>query len=178
MSAARQSAKIAGTLAALAAGALCLASCRVPPSPPPTDGGSTLPVSYAVFSWKTESDFKRISEYFTDVENTGANLVARTDPAVREGLYFILGVEPFGKIPAGSRATLRYFRPDRHGVQTSEFVLPEFSDTPAGEIRLGLTGEAWPEPLKKERPTAWEFSVRSPEGELLVLRHSFLWSEQ
>ncbi len=170
--------KFAGTLAALAAGTLFFASCRVPPSPPPTDGGSVVPISYAVFSWKEETDFKRISEYFTDTENTGANFVARTDPETRAGLYFILGLESFEKIPAGSRAVLRYFRPDRHGVQTCEFELAEFSSSPAGEIRLGLTGEAWPETLKKSRPTAWEFSIRSPEGELLVLRRSFLWTEQ
>ena len=178
MSAARQSAILAGTLAAIVAGALCLASCRVPPSPPPTERGSTIPISYAVFSWKQETDFRRISEYFTDVEDTGADFVARTDPTTREGLYFILGIGASEKIPAGSKATLRYFRPDRHGVQTSEFELAEFSAAPVGEIRLGLTGETWPESLKKERPTAWEFTIRSPEGELLVSRRSFLWSEQ
>lgn len=171
-------ASLAGTLSALAASAFFLASCQVPPNPPPTDGGSVVPISYAVFSWKKESDFKRISEYFTDTENSGANFVARTDPETREGLYFILGIETFEKIPAGSRAVLRYLRPDRHGVQTREFVLPEFSSSPAGEIRLGLTGDAWPEKLKKARPTAWEISIRSPEGDLLVLRRSFLWTEQ
>ena len=95
--------KRAGTLCALFAAAAFFASCRVPPSPPSVADGSTVPIEYAVFSWKDEKDFKRISEYFTDEENTGANCVVRSDPAVRAGLYLILGIRPFTGIPAGSR---------------------------------------------------------------------------
>lgn len=168
--------KFAGTLAAVAA-ALSAASCRVPPSPPPTANGSTVPISYAVFSWKDEKNFKRISEFFTDEEFTGATCVVRTDPSVRDGLYFILGIECGEKIPAGSVAVLRYFRPDKLGEQKAEFSLPEFTGTPIGEIRLGLTGEAWPKSLRGERPTAWEISVRAPDGQLLVFRQSFLWKQ-
>ena len=168
--------KRAGTLCALFAAAAFFASCRVPPSPPSVADGSTVPIEYAVFSWKDEKDFKRISEYFTDEENTGANCVVRSDPAVRDGLYLILGIRPFDSIPAGSKAELRYFRPDKLGAQTQTFELPEFSAAPVGEIRLGLTGAAWPKTLKRERPTAWELSVFAPDGALLVRRRSFLWT--
>lgn len=168
--------KFAGTLAAVAA-ALAAVSCRVPPNPPATANGSTVPISYAVFSWKNEKDFKRISEFFTDEEFTGSTCVVRTDPKVRNGLYFILGIECFEKIPAGSVAVLRYFRPDKLGEQKAEFALPEFTGTPIGEIRLGLTGDAWPKSLQRERPTAWEISVRAPSGQLLVFRQSFLWNQ-
>lgn len=158
--------------------ALLLASCRVPPSPPAVDNGSTVPISYAVFTWKDKEDFTRISEYFSDTEDTGWNCVVRTDPEVREGLYFILAIDSFEKIPAGSTAKLQYFRPDKIGEQEQVFTLPDFTGTPAGEIRLGLTGDAWPKKLEKKRPTAWKISIFAPDGTLLVYRQSFLWRDE
>ncbi|MBQ7331889.1 MAG: hypothetical protein IJW39_01410 [Opitutales bacterium] len=171
--------KIFTTLAVLVLSAVCwlfLTSCQVPPSPPPTANGSTVPISYAVFAWKDSQDFKRISEYFTDRENSGCSCVLRTDPEIREGLYFVLGLEVGEKISAGSKATLRYFRPDKVGEQTAEFVLPEFTSTVSGEILLGLTGNAWPAAKKKARPSAWQISVTAPDGKLLVYRQSYLWA--
>ncbi len=157
-------------------GSFFLSACQVPPTPPPTANGSTVPISYAVFSRKKAEDFTRISEYFTDRENTGDNCVCRTDPEVREGLYLVLGLEPGERIPAGSTAILRYFRPDKVGEQKAEFTLPEFTSTVSGEILLGLTGDAWQAKKKNARPSAWQLSVTSPSGELLVYRQSYLWS--
>lgn len=162
---------------ALIFGMLFLASCRVPPSPPPVANSSTVPIDYAVFSWKDENEFKRISEYFTDEENPGYNCVLRSDSNVREGLYLLLAIDSFEKIPAGSKAELRYFRPDKVGEQVQTFELPEFTGNPATEMRLGLTGEAWPKKLKKNRPSAWKFTITAPDGQLLVYRKSFLWHE-
>lgn len=171
----RRALKFAATLSALAAGTLFAASCRVPPSPEPTADGSTVPISYAVFTWKEDKEFRRISEFFTGEESTGANRVVRSDPSVRSGLYLLLGLGAFEKIPEGSTATLRYFRPDKIGEQLRTFPLPAFTGTPAGELRLGLTGDAWPKALQNERPTAWKLTIYSPTGELLVCRESFLW---
>lgn len=155
--------------------ALFLSACRVPPSPPPTANGSVVPISYAVFEWKEVNDFKRVSEYFTDKENTGGNCVLRTNPDEREGLYLVVGLNAGEKIPAGSRAVLRYFRPDKVGEQIVTFELPEFESTVASEILLGLTGKAWAQTHKKRRPSAWQLSVTAPDGTLLVYRQSYLW---
>ena len=165
-----------GTFALFAVASCIFASCKVPPSPPPTANGSVIPISYAVFSWKDAADFKRISEYFTDRENTGSACVVRTNPETREGLYLILGLEVSEKIPDDSTATLRYFRPDKVGEQRATFRLPEFKSSVSGEILLGLTGSAWPEELKKRRPSAWQLSVTAPDGTLLVYRRSYLWT--
>lgn len=166
-------------LAAAAAGTLALAvSCRTPPSPPPTAHGAVMPIDYAVFEWKTENDFKRIPEYFTDKEFTIFDRALRTDAETRDGLYLIVGVENARKIPAGSYATLRYLRPDMPGVQQRQFVFPRaWHSTAFGELRFGLTGDAWPKSFKNKQPTAWRFTLRSPDGILLLYRESFLWTE-
>ena len=152
-----------------------LAACKAPPSPPARAPGTSVSLDYASFSWKTEREFKRISEYFTEEENTGGNVVVRSDPEVRTGLYLIVGIRFPGKIPAGSTAELRYFSPSKKGEQTQEWTLPEFTGRPTAEIRLGLTGEKWSNADSRKRPTAWKLTITAPSGEKLVERKSFLW---
>jgi len=161
--------------AVLAVSALFLASCKTPPSPPPTENGSAIAIDYATFLWKTKNDFTRVAEYFTDRENQGRNCVVRTDTTVREGLYLVVGIESGETIPAGSKATLEYFRPDKTGVQKAVFTLPEWTGSLAGELRIGLTGDAWAKEKSKEHPTAWRLAVVDPDGKLLLYRESFLW---
>jgi len=160
---------------ALVVPALFLASCKTPPSPPVTENGSAIAIDYATFLWKTKSDFTRASEYFTDRENQGRNCVVRTDPNVREGLYLVVSIESGETIPDGSTATLEYFRPNKTGAQKAVFALPEWTGSLAGELRIGLTGDAWAKEKSKERPTAWRLSVVDPNGKLLLYRESFLW---
>lgn len=162
-------------LPAALAGTAIFSACQVPPTPPAREDGAALPLSYAVFEWKNENDFRRIPEFFTDEEFTGFSRVVRSDPKKREGIYLILGLDFADEIPAGSKATLRYFRPDKTGEQTQIFELPDFAGTPAGELRLGLTGDAWPKNLRRKRPSAWKLTVHAPDGTLLVSRRSFLW---
>lgn len=165
--------KIFSALCVVAA-TFSLANCKTPPSPAPTENGSSVGIEYATFEWKTKNDFKRITEYFSNEENVGGNCVVRSDPDVREGLYFIVGVEAGTTLPRGSTATLHYFRPDKTGCQTQTFTLPEWTSSIAGELRLGLTGDAWAAG-KRARPNAWQFSVHAPDGKLLLFRESFLW---
>ncbi|MGN1347243.1 MAG: hypothetical protein ACI4V1_10700 [Eubacteriales bacterium] len=155
-----------------------LSACRRPPSPPYRAEGSAFGVEYATFYWKTEKDFKRISEFFTDEENTGSNVVVRSDPEKRDGLYLIVNLEFGSVVPEGSVAELRYLHPERAGVQTQLWTLPEFRAAPQRELRLGLTGKTWSKNLSGKRPSAWKLTVVSPDGETLVLRRSFLWTEK
>lgn len=155
-----------------------LAACRQPPTPPYRAEGSAFGVEYASFHWKTEQDFKRISEFFTDEESTGSDVVVRSDPSVRDGLYLIVNLESSTVVPEGSVAELAYLHPERAGVRTQRWTLPEFRAAPQRELRLGLTGKTWGKHLSRKRPAAWKLSVVSPDGETLVLRRSFLWTEK
>ncbi len=169
--------RAAGALV-LAAALVGLAACSSPPTPPYRAAGSAYGIEYASFYWKTEKDFKRISEFFTDEEDTGSNVVVRSDPAVRNGLYLIVNLECGAHVPAGSVAELRYLHPERSGEQTQRWTLPEFRAAPQRELRLGLTGKTWEKQFSGKRPAAWKLSVVSPDGETLVLRRSFLWTEK
>lgn len=156
---------------------LASAACKQPPSPPyhEEDAGTSLGIRYASFYWKTEDDFKRISEYFTDKENPGANVTVRSDTESRDGLYMILNLESGVVVPAGSVAELRYFHPRKSGIQHCRWTLPEFNAAPNRELRLGLTGDDWGENLSKKRPPAWQLTVSAPDGTLLLRRDSYLW---
>lgn len=159
---------------------LCVVTaCTQPPTPPyhGEDAGTTAGIHYASFYWKTEEDFKRISEYFTDEENTGANTVVRSNPESRDGLYMILNLESDVVIPAGSIAELRYFHPKKTGLQTCRWSLPEFNAAIHRELRLGLTGNDWSKSLSRKRPSAWQIRATAPDGTLLFCRNSYLWVE-
>lgn len=154
-------------------------ACVLPPSPPyhGEDAGTSVGIHYASFYWKKEDDFKRISEFFTDNENTGSNVVVRSDEGKRDGLYLMLNLEHGKTVPAGSVAELHYFHPKKSGVQVCTWTLPEFNPAPHRELRLGLTGNNWDKSLSGKRPSAWKLTITAPDGTLLVRRTSYLWSE-
>lgn len=166
--------------AGLLAGALVFSAgsaCKQPPSPPyhDEDVGTSVGIGYASFYWKSEDDFKRISEYFTDEENPGSNVTVRSDPACRDGLYMILNLEAGAAVPAGSVAELRYFHPKKSGIRICRWTLPEFNAAPHRELRLGLTGADWEKNLSGKRPSAWQLTLVAPDGKLLLRRDSYLW---
>lgn len=154
-------------------------ACKQPPTPAYHGeyAGNAIGIGYASFYMKTEDDFKRISEYFTDEENTGSHTVVRSHPESREGLYMIVSLESGAVVPAGSVAELRYYHPKKGGLQTCRWTLPEFTAAPHRELRLGLTGEDWDASLSRKRPSAWQLNVYNPSGELLFRRDSYLWKE-
>lgn len=159
---------------------LTIAACKQAPTPPyhGEDAGTSAGVEYASFYWKEEADFKRISEYFTDKENTGSNVVVRTDNEVRSGLYLVLNLDSGSVIPEGSVAELRYFHPKKSGKQIVRWTLPEFNAAWHRELQLGLTGNDWGSALSKKRPSAWQITIVAPDKTLLVRRNSYLWTEQ
>lgn len=164
------------TLAALLLG---LSACKQPPSPPYRADGTAIGVEYASFYWKKETDFKRISEFFTDEENTGSHVIVRTNPETRDGLYLIVNLEPLTTVPAESVAELRYFHPKNPEEQIRRWKLPEFNALPHRELRLGLTGKDWDASISKKRPSAWKLTIFAPDGKTqLVRRESYLWEER
>ncbi len=148
--------------------------CKLPPSPPERAAGTTIGVNYAFFAEKKSKDFTRLSEYFSGEENFGGNAVCRSNPEIRDGTYLILGLEFGAEIPAGSVAELRYFSSETRGEIQQKWELPAFKARPDKEIFLGLTGEDFGKNFRK-KITAWRVEIRSPSGEKLLARESFLW---
>jgi hypothetical protein len=122
--------------------------------------------------WRDGPSFKRISEYFTGVENTGGQIVRRTDPQSREGYYFLVRVKTTGAAWGGAKFVLRVITPAGPDPQ----VFPFAADVPAGGalFDLGLTGADWAG--KSTRPVAWKLELFAADGRLLSAQQSFLWA--
>ncbi|MDR2863267.1 MAG: hypothetical protein LBV54_05275 [Puniceicoccales bacterium] len=157
--------------ALLAATALLHAA---PEAQPETPERALIPVSYVYVRWQGATDFKRISEYFTGREDTGGNLIVRTDPAIRAGLYFRVGM-PFGfQLPEHAKAVLEYVCDDAHAVSKHTFDLPAMPGGPFAEILLGVTGKNWPD--RKRKLVAWRITLTGENDTVIACRQSFLWS--
>ncbi|MDR0536415.1 MAG: hypothetical protein LBG65_08745 [Puniceicoccales bacterium] len=146
--------------------------------------------SYVRPEWHDERVFKRVSEYFTGKENQGGDVVLRSTPEVRRGMYFQIGLPLWTDIPGGSTLQVEYRRGDSRDVFSHIFQLPAFRAHPFFEIRAGLTGPQWegpaaadapkPSPARKiskpqkKRLVAWRVTLRTPDGRVWE-SHSFLW---
>ncbi|MDV7398217.1 hypothetical protein RZS08_42835, partial [Arthrospira platensis SPKY1] len=110
-----------------------------------------------------------ISEFFTGQESHQAGrVVVRTDPAQRDGLYFILELSRPNAI--GS-VRLEWIPTDQKEARTQVFTLP--AGASAREVLLGLTGEQ--APASGIRPLAWRIEVLGVDGSLIDSHESFLW---
>jgi hypothetical protein len=167
----------AWTLATLAAALALLPACSVPtsatsgPAGVSTDG---VAIAHVDHRYIAAQDFVRISEYFTDKENTSGRVILRTDPAERAGYYFIVSLEwhPGTTLPAGTQADLDYVRSDDPEPRHAHFVFTEPTGT-LPEILLGLTGKDWAE--KNLKLAAYKVTLKNAEGQVLADKQSFLW---
>lgn len=122
--------------------------------------------------WREASSFKRISEYFTGRENTGGEVILRTQPAARGGYYFLVRTDNDG--PARD---VRF----RLEVVTEDATQPrrfEFSAAlPAGNqvYQLGLTGADWG--VSTVTPMAWKLEMVDASGAVLATEKSYLWEK-
>ncbi len=122
--------------------------------------------------WREASSFKRISEYFTGRENTGGEVILRTQPAARGGYYFLVRTDNDG--PARE---VRF----RLEVVTEDATQPrrfEFSAAlPAGNqvYQLGLTGADWG--VSTVTPMAWKLEMVDASGAVLATEKSYLWEK-
>jgi len=123
--------------------------------------------------WQDKDVFKRISEYFTGRENTGKEIVFRSQPAKRVGFYFLVRVKSPNETLSGTRFVLHIITP--LSPETEEFTFP--IETGPGEhvFDLGLTGTDWPG--RKTHPVAWRLDLQSAAGQTLASAQSFLWSK-
>jgi hypothetical protein len=123
--------------------------------------------------WEDADSFRRISEYFTKVENTSGMIVLRTQPAVRSGYYFLVRVKHPQVALSGAQFVLQYIAPNSQEPQKKTFKI----DVPQGEqvFDLGLTGGDWPG--QHGHLIAWKLDLLSADGITLATAQSFLWSK-
>jgi hypothetical protein len=122
--------------------------------------------------WREAGSFKRISEYFSGRENTGGQLILRTQPDQRSGYYFQMRVATVTTIDA--RLVLQVITPDSAAPRTYKFTATLTG--PKTMLNLGLTGADWTD--LKINPVAWKLEVLSADGKLLATETSYLWGKQ
>lgn len=118
-----------------------------------------------------QNDFTRISEYFTGVENTGGNIILRSDCRGRAGIYLVLGLNKFvSQLSDGAFLRFRYIVSDCNEEQEMTFNLePSCGRSPW--IFIGITGKDFHGPC--QNLVAWSVEICS--GEDHVIKNSFLW---
>jgi len=123
--------------------------------------------------WRTAESFERISEYFTGQENTGSDVVRRTQPATRAGFYFLVRLRNHGAAQPAAKLVISLIKPDSPQVRVYTFPAP----LAAGDtvFQLGLTGADWPGP--KVHPVAWKLEAVATDGTPLAVEKSFLWAK-
>ena len=123
--------------------------------------------------WRDAQSFERISEYFTGKENTGSQVVLRSQPATRAGFYFLARVTNTGPALAAAEVVLTVIKPDSPMAKVYTFPVA----LPAGDtvFNIGLTGTDWAG--VKINPVAWKIEVVATDGQLLGVKKSFLWEK-
>jgi len=123
----------------------------------------------------TVRDFKRIPEFFTGKEFSGWKVYCRTNPADREGFYFVVKVT--GDVPQSSADChwlLEWITPLDPTAQQKKVLLTD-QKISGKEVFIGLTGSDWPDP--SVQPIAWCLSLVDSEERILGQSQSFLWSK-
>jgi hypothetical protein len=135
-------------------------------------GPSSVEVVRLWPGYRTDESFDRISEYFTDKENTGAQLLLRTQPKERAGYYFLLRVKNAAPL-AGARIELDLITAAAPRPKTHTFTP---ASLPAGKpvLNLGVTGADWPGG-PDAHPVAWRLRLLAVDGRELLSEQSFLW---
>ena len=124
-------------------------------------------------AWRDADSFERIGEYFGRPENTGREVVLRTQPGARSGYYFLVRVKNVVAL-TDARFELSVIRPDTPEPRVYRFP----TEVPAKEavFQLGLTGADWPAG-KEGNPVAWKIALVAADGRVLAEHKSFLWEK-
>jgi hypothetical protein len=125
-------------------------------------------------NWRAAESFERIGEFFGRGEQTGGEVIVRTQPDSRDGYYFLVRVKHGATPPANARFELNVIRPDTPVTQT--FTFPARFGSRQTVFQLGVTGFDWPDG-RQANPVAWRLALVDPEGRVLVEQKSFLWEK-
>lgn len=133
---------------------------------------SDLTIVRVFTGWRDAASFKRISEYFDGMENTGGMAIHRTHPAQRAGYYFLVRTANAGA-PRTVQARLEIITTAtaQPGVHTFPTELKSGNTT----FQLGLTGADWPD--SRTSPVAWKLDLADADGRVLVTEKSYLWEK-
>lgn len=125
--------------------------------------------------YRTAESFDRIAEYFTGEENTPGQTMLRTQPAAREGYYFLTRLKNAGPELTGARIELNVITPFSADPKKYTFTCL----IPSGNkvYNIGLTGTDWPADAAKKQAVAWQIRVLSTDGAELAREQSFLWDK-
>ena len=136
----------------------------------------SLKIDTLSLQYRTEDSFKGIIESFTQKEFISGRLFLRTNPDVREGLYFVLSFDgSLNCIPAGSIVKIAYITNLEPKEQITEWTIPtvEYSLIFQNELYLGITGDK--KYSSQTKLIAWKIDITHPNGQLIATKHSFAW---
>lgn len=133
-----------------------------------------LNVVRASTEYRDERQFARISEFFTGRENTGSDVILRSQPEERNGYYWTIKLRRYPYLERVEDAVrLEVVIPGNLEPTLFSFPLgPAEKRNPL--LLVGLTGNDWPDPAAL--PLAWRLSFLDAEGVVLAQAKSFLWS--
>jgi len=135
---------------------------------------SALEIVHVWPGFRTADSFESIGEYFGDQEHRGGRLLLRSQPADRNGFYFLTRLKSPESI-AGAEIRLELILPGSPAPKAYVFS----TDLPSGAsvLQVGATGTDWPD--AKIRPVAWRLQVLDRTTRLpLAETQSFLWSSR
>lgn len=123
----------------------------------------------------SEDDFLRISDYLQPEKTVADRLILRSQPDALAGNYFILICkQKLNQLPAGTSLKAKFRLANSREILEFEHVLDPIPRTDSREIYVGITGQDLQ--LSPTKPTAWEFTLKAPNGYTLCRHQSFLWS--
>ncbi len=139
----------------------------------PLQAEEPLTITRVWSGYREAKSFKRISEYFSGKENTGGQLIVRSQPENRAGFYFTIRAQASNtsSFPL-SKVRLEVITPETPTAKTFDFTVPPIDKTNA-LLLLGLTGSDWPKP--EDHPVAWKFSFFNTKEEIIAEEKSYLW---
>lgn len=150
----------------LLAGLMLLASCL----------HAELKIFSVTERYWDQVEFKRVIEYFTGKEFSGRQIILRSNPEKRSGMYFELSFsEKLNALAKNSVIVLQMYRSGSLHPKLYEFKIPEDLHEKR-DILLGVTGDDWPS--RETKLIAWRMEVRTVDQKLLAQKQSFLWDHE
>lgn len=132
---------------------------------------SALTIDSAYTRYMVTGNFQRLAEFFFGEERAGNRVIVRSDPSIRDGLYFVIDLDGPSAGSPPLKLVVQTIPQTERRAQVFEFALP--TQALGRTVYAGLTGAAWPSP--EVEPLAWRVSVVDSTGQELAEAHSFLW---
>ena len=141
----------------------------------PAEAQDETDIVRASAAYRDSRQFFRISEFFTNRESTGSDVVVRSREDERGGYYFTVRLRPYPyrNYHVEEAVHLEIIMPG--DIEPTLFTFPLGPAKRRNPLLLiGLTGEDWPD--ASAEPLAWRISFLDAEGAVLARQQSFLWS--